>query len=307
MRLWLAHKSEVPLREQIVSQVVLAIVSGGLAAGQRLPSTRELARRTKVHPNTVSAAYRELARAGWVQFRRGSGVYVRSRSRAKALPRSLALDRLIADFFRSAREQSSSLAEIRSRLRHWLALQPPDHFLVIEPDEELRRILVTELEKELPLPVTGAGLEACTKPDALTGAVPLSLPSKLEAVTALLPEGTEVLPLQVRSVPESLAQWIPIPPDSLIAVASRWPDFLKWARTMLLSVGADTDALDFRDARRPRWQEGLRLARAVITDAVTAHSLPRGSRAIVFRMVADSCLRELRDYTKFLAGPLKRP
>jgi hypothetical protein len=72
---------------------------------------------------------------------------------------------------------------------------------------------------------------------------------------------------------------------------------------MLLSVGTDTDALDFRDARKPRWQEGLRLARAVITDAVTAKSLPKGCRAIVFRMVADSSLRELREYTKFLATP----
>lgn len=303
MRLWLSHKSDVPLREQIVSQVVLAIVSGELATGQRLPSTRELARRAKVHSNTVSAAYRELASIGWVQFRRGSGVYVRTRTQAKALPPSLALDRLISDFFRAARQQGASLAHIRSRLRHWLAVQPPDHFLVIEPDEELRRILVTELQEGLPWPVAGAGMEACSQPEVLMGAVVLCLPSKLEAVTGRLPEGIEVTPLQVRSVPGSLAQWMPIPPDSLIAVASRWPDFLRWARTMLLSVGADTDALDVRDARKPRWREGLRLALTVITDVVTAKSLPKGCRAIVFRTVADASLGELREYTKFLGKP----
>jgi GntR family transcriptional regulator len=303
MRLWLAHKSEVPLREQIVSQVVLAIVSGELRAGQRLPSTRALAHRTTVHANTVSAAYRELARAGWVQFRRGSGVYVRPRARARPLPAGLALDRLISDFFRAAREQGASLAKVRSRLRHWLALQPPDHFLVIEPDEELRRILVTELEQALPWRVMGAGPEACKQPEALTGAAILCRPSKLDAVTALLPHGTEVTPLRVRSVSESLAQWMPIPPDSLIAVVSRWPDFLKWARTLLLSAGADRDALDVRDARKPGWREGLRLARAVITDVVTAGSVPRGCRAIVFRVIADASVQELREYTRLLAAP----
>lgn len=305
MRLWLSHKSEVPLREQLVSQLVLAIVSGDLGAGQRLPSTRELARRTKVHANTVSAAYRELARAGWVQFRRGSGVYVHSPSQAKPLPRSFALDRLISDFFRAARQKGASFAQIRARLRHWLALRPPDHFLVIEPQPDLREILVHELREAVRLPVAGVGMEACGQPDALAGAVLLCLPSKYEAVSVRLPEGSELLSLQVRSVPESLAQWMPIPLDSLIAVASRWPDFLKWARTMLLSAGADTDALDFRDARRPQWQQGLRLARAVITDVVTAQKIPRGPRVIVFRMLSDSCLNELRDYTKFLGTPLR--
>src|SRR5690349_18313800 len=60
MRLWLARGSEIPIREQVVTQVVLGILSDELPPGARLPSTRELARRFRVHANTVSAAYREL-------------------------------------------------------------------------------------------------------------------------------------------------------------------------------------------------------------------------------------------------------
>ena len=60
MRLWFARGSAVTLREQLVTQLVLAILSGDLHPGERLPSTRELARRYRIHPNTVSAAYREL-------------------------------------------------------------------------------------------------------------------------------------------------------------------------------------------------------------------------------------------------------
>src|SRR5437868_3938340 len=77
MRLWLSKQSEVPLREQLARQIMFGVLSGDLKPGERLPSTRELARRFRIHPNTVSAAYRDLERAGWLEVRKGSGVYVR--------------------------------------------------------------------------------------------------------------------------------------------------------------------------------------------------------------------------------------
>src|SRR5215213_9276189 len=101
MRLWVSKNSDVPLREQLVRQIMLGVVSDDLKPGQRLPSTRELARRFRIHSNTVSAAYRELARRGWLEFRKGSGVYVRPRSSddtRAALDAPLELDRLISAF-----------------------------------------------------------------------------------------------------------------------------------------------------------------------------------------------------------------
>src|SRR5688500_19380741 len=83
MRLWLSKSSEVPIREQLITQITLGIVSNDLKPSERLPSTRDLARRYSIHANTVSAAYRELARRGWVEFRKGSGVYVRLRADEK--------------------------------------------------------------------------------------------------------------------------------------------------------------------------------------------------------------------------------
>ena len=76
MKLWLAKNSEIPIKEQLIAQVRVAVAAGDLKAGDRLPSTREIARRFAVHPNTVSAAYRELARLGDVVKRNGSGVFV---------------------------------------------------------------------------------------------------------------------------------------------------------------------------------------------------------------------------------------
>ena len=145
MQLWFARGSEVIIREQLVTQVILGILSDDLAPGQRLPSTRELARRFRLHPNTVSAGYRQLERERWVEFRHGSGVYVRERKPELAPSSALALDQLIAKLFRSARKLGAPLSTVRSRLRQWLELQPPDHFLLIEPEEELRRIVAKEI------------------------------------------------------------------------------------------------------------------------------------------------------------------
>jgi DNA-binding transcriptional regulator YhcF (GntR family) len=126
MQLWFARGSEVTIREQLVTQVILGILSDDLAPGQRLPSTRELARRFRLHPNTVSAGYRQLERERWVEFRHGSGVYVGERKPELAPSSALALDQLILRLFRSARELGAPLNTVRSRLRQWLELQPPD-------------------------------------------------------------------------------------------------------------------------------------------------------------------------------------
>ncbi len=168
MRLWLSKSSEVPLREQLVTQIRLGILSGDLKVKQKLPSTRELARRFSIHSNTVSAAYHELHRNGWVEVRQGSGVYVRGRSAVRTPGHEL--DEAIARFFKTARTGGHSLREIQARLQHWLALQPPDHFLVIEPDQELRQILMTEIRQATGARVAGAGVDDCGDAELLTGA-----------------------------------------------------------------------------------------------------------------------------------------
>jgi DNA-binding transcriptional regulator YhcF (GntR family) len=302
MQLWFARGSEVTIREQLVTQVVLSILSDDLTPGQRLPSTRELARRFHLHPNTISAGYRQLEKERWVEFRHGSGVYVRD-SKPDVVPSSaLALDQLIDRLFTSARELGAPLATVRSRLRQWLELQPPDHFLLIEPDENLRRILEAEITQSVTLPVQSCSLDDCPKsPD---GAIPVVLPNRVASVRQVLPEGTDVLTLQVRSVPTSLAEWLPAKSGTLIGIASGWPNFLKLARTMLHAAGFHADALVFRDSRKANWQRGLQQTAAVVCDTVTAAQLPVGCRAIPFPLLSESSIGELRRYVEFIQNPL---
>lgn len=296
MRLWLSKNSEVPIREQLVTQIILGITSGDLAPGARLPSTRELARRFRVHANTVSSAYRELTERGWIELRSGSGVYVRTLDGAEPQPDPhLELDRLIADFLRDARGRGYTRLEVQRRVEGWLALQPPDHFLVIESDGELRRILEHEISENTNFRVRGVGLDDLHDAD-LAGAAPVTIYSQAEIVRARLPAGTTLLPLHTRSVPDALRGEQPPPSDALIAVVSGWQGFLRYARHVLLAAGLDPDALDFRHTSEAGWQRGLRASRFVITDRLTAANLPTGVSARVFTFIADSSLQELRSF-----------
>lgn len=294
MRLWISKNSEVPIREQLVTQIVLGIVSNDLKVAERLPSTRELARRYDIHANTVSAAYRELAKRGWVEFRKGSGVYVRARNDEPVEDR-LALDQLIGRFFRNLREDGYSLAEIQAGVQRSLSLQRPDHFLLIEPDPELREILVAEISTATKVKVRGTAPEHF---DGAAGAVPLVLYGHLEGHAHRIKPETDLLVLHSASVVESMRGQTRPSPEALVAIVSRWPEFLRWARTMLVAAGLDADALSFRDGRERSWEKGLRSATFVITDSLMAPRIPAGCDVKVFRVLSESSLKELREYAE---------
>ena len=305
MRLWFARGSAVTLREQLVTQIVLAILSGDLRSGERLPSTREVARRYRIHPNTVSAAYRELKDGQWVVRRHGSGVFVADEKPGGTLPAGIALDRLVAEMVRKARGLGVSMVAVRARLQHWCEVQPPDRFLLIEPDPELRRIAAVEIGAAVSeLRVETCALDSREITAGLEGAVPVVFSSKEKAARRMLPDDHELIVLHASSVPKSLAAWLPAPRDLLVAVASRWPEFLSKGRTMLVAAGFDAESLLVRDARKANWQRGLGAVRAVVCDVETAKRVPKGVLAVTFPVVSEESLGELRRYGEFVRGKL---
>lgn len=301
MQFWFSRTSEVSIREQLATQIVLGIVSGELTPGDRLPSTRELARRFRLHPNTVSAGYRQLQRGKWVQFRKGSGIYVAAPAQ---LPSSgeIALDQLIGEFFRAARKLDAPLSEVRSRLRHWMELQPPDHFLVLEPDDELARILVSELRKVASLPVRSCRVtDYSAKSD---GAVPVAVSFSLKAVRESVTRQTEILTLQLRSAGASLAKHLPASKNALVGIVSRWAPFLANARTMLIAAGFHPDSLVLRNASQPNWQRGLKETATIVCDSMIAGELEGTPPVLSFSLLSEASLEQVREYEEFIRRPL---
>jgi DNA-binding transcriptional regulator YhcF (GntR family) len=298
MRLWLNRTGEVSLREQLITQVELAILCKELRPGERLPSTRELARRFGIHANTASAAYRELEQEGWLEFRHGSGVFVRATRPSAPLSPELAVDQLIGDMAAKARKMGAAESLVRARLRRWLQNQPPSRWLVIEPDPELCAIVIHEMELALALPVAGCTPEECNAPGILEGSMFVVLPSKAAGVRKLLPAGNELTVLDVHPVaPELLARlqrYLPEHAGELIGIASRWKDFQRIARTMLVAAGLDPESLLVRDATQAGWKRGLDATAGVVCDSVTARELPAGVFPLRFTLLDEPTLAELR-------------
>lgn len=298
MRLWLNRSVEVPLREQLITQIVLGILTREMPPGERLPSTRELARRFGIHPNTASAAYRQLQEEGWLESRHGSGVFVSSARPTAALSLEMAVDQLIGELAAKAHKMGVSDALLRTRLRRWLSFQPPARWLLIEPDDALRKIVMHEMEGNLALPVTGCMPRDCAAAEILERAIPVVLPSKAAAVRKLLPPDIELTVLQVRPVTAplqaSLQRYLPEHATDLIGIASPWSEFQRIAQTMLIAVGLRPESLLVRDGARPGWKRGLEATSGVVCDALTAQQLPKGCFPMVFRLLSEESFSQLR-------------
>ncbi|MBX3136495.1 PLP-dependent aminotransferase family protein [Candidatus Obscuribacterales bacterium] len=72
----ISSTSDVPLHRQIYEELRRAILSGRLARGKRVPSTREMSKSVGVARATVSMAYDYLLSEGYFEAYRGSGTYV---------------------------------------------------------------------------------------------------------------------------------------------------------------------------------------------------------------------------------------
>ena len=83
--LHMTHDSSCPLYKQIVRGIIAKIESRQLLPGDRLPSTRSLARANGISRLTVLKAYQELWSLGYVESRPGSYTTVRKRLRPAGL------------------------------------------------------------------------------------------------------------------------------------------------------------------------------------------------------------------------------
>ena len=78
-------RDRTPIYAQLERALRAAIATGRLAAGDQLPTVRQLAVELSINANTVARVYAELERAGILETRRGVGTFV-SATPAQAHP-----------------------------------------------------------------------------------------------------------------------------------------------------------------------------------------------------------------------------
>lgn len=77
-------EDQVPLFEQLISQVKAAVQSGKVHSGDALPSIRQLANDLELNSKTVAKAYRLLERDSIIQTRGYRGTFVHPEAKANS-------------------------------------------------------------------------------------------------------------------------------------------------------------------------------------------------------------------------------
>ena len=76
-------KSRKSIYQQVVDKLKEMIIKGELHADDKLPSVRDFSKTLLINPNTVSKAYKELEREGYIYTTNGLGTYVAEQSSVK--------------------------------------------------------------------------------------------------------------------------------------------------------------------------------------------------------------------------------
>src|SRR5579863_1979070 len=94
----LDSQSGVPVYRQLIDQVLAGIASSTLAAGDQLPTVRQVAVDLSINPNTVMRAYRELEIRGVLDTQQGTGTFISDRKVKQDEPeRTRVLDQLVSE------------------------------------------------------------------------------------------------------------------------------------------------------------------------------------------------------------------
>ena len=115
--------SGVPIYRQLIDQIRAQVAGGRLAAGEFLPSVRQVAEELQVNPMTVSKAYSILERDGVVELVRGQGMRVRENATNGKVRREALLP-LLQQVAATARQLSLRPEQVLAQLKP--LLEDPD-------------------------------------------------------------------------------------------------------------------------------------------------------------------------------------
>jgi DNA-binding transcriptional regulator YhcF (GntR family) len=228
-------------------QIKHLILTGNFEVGSRLPSIRAMAGFLRVNRNTVARVFSDLEREGYVESRRGSGVYVvEPPVEAEDLKRQEVLERVMD----LAAAQGVPVDDLAYALLARAGAKPQEKtsILFVECTRAELDQFSSELEDQLPVEVEKVLLEDLA--DRISGAE--DLPWRLAVTTffhihevqdIVEPHGIEVIALLAEATLESLQRLMELPSGTLVGVVG-------WGRTCMENLsrsieGAGLDHLNF--------------------------------------------------------------
>ena len=279
MDLRINSKSHVPVHVQLEGQIKHLILTGGFEVGSRLPSIRAMAGFLRVNRNTVARVFTDLEREGYVESRRGSGVYViEPPVEAEDLKRQEVLERVMG----LAAAQDVPVEDLAYALLARAGARPQEKVPIafIECTRAELNQFSEEIEEQLPVEVERVLIEDLA--DRVSG---MDDPPWRLAVTTFFhihevqelvePYGIEAVALLAEATLESLQRLMELPSGTRVGVVG-------WGRTCMQNLsrsieGAGLDHLDFVQVYVEEGPEevldALGRVRAVVCASITARRL----------------------------------
>jgi len=260
-------------------QIKHLILTGSFEVGSRLPSIRAMAGFLRVNRNTVARVFSDLEREGYVDSRRGSGVYVvEPPVDVEDIKRQEVLERVMD----LAAAQGVPVEDLAYALLARAGAKPQEKtpILFIECTRAELDQFSSELEEQLPVEVERVLIEDLF--DRVSGVE--ALPWRLAVTTffhihevqeVVEPHGIEAVALLAEATLESLQRLMELPSGTPVGVVG-------WGRTCMENLsrsieGAGLDHLDFVQVNVDQGPEEVLAAlgrvRAVVCASVTARRL----------------------------------
>ena len=279
MDLQINSKSHVPVHVQLEGQIKHLILAGRFEVGSRLPSIRALAGYLRVNRNTVARVISDLEGEGYVESRRGSGVYVvRPPVDEEEAKRHEVLERVMD--LTAARGIPIEELAYALLARGGVRPQEKTPILFVECTREELDQFSDELEEQLPVEVERVLLEDLA--ERVSGEE--DLPWRMAVTTffhvhevqdIVEPRGIEAVALLAEANIESLRRLTELPEGTPVAVVG-------WGRTCMENLsrsieGAGLDHLRFVqvyvDEQTDEVLETLEEVDAVVCASITAMKL----------------------------------
>lgn len=296
MDLVLSRQGGVSVRDQLVTQIQLQVLGGSLLPGQKLPSVRALARRLKVHPNTISAAYQSLVATGVLAVQRGAGVFVNGRG-PLGIQEASVLDDMIRAALHAALRKGFTGEQIRAAVQRWVAAGPPDRVVVVDPYPQMGELLVHEVRRGLDVEVSSCTIVDVERdPSLLRGAVALVLPYHVETLRRIAP-GAALAVMNVEVSAGDREAIESLPEGAIVLVVSHSPTVLPVATVVIKTMrGDDVHVETHLVSASKAWRRIASAADVVFADALSVEEVAKAKpkRLREVRITTEAALDRLR-------------
>jgi len=245
MKFTINKESSVPIRDQLIEQLGLAIASGSLKPQEKLPSIRALADRLGVHYSTITAAYNHMADTGLLEVRQGSGVRVASSGRRYENENtSLSIDEMFNDFLARASERGYSVDDVKACVSRLNSRSAVKRILAVDGNKDFFQIIQGELSPHFQIPVV------CITPDELMQdlkqideSLVVSSLYHLFTFQKHIKDLTRLVACNIEPARNELEQVEKLPKSSLLALVSTSPHLMEMAAKLVAAMRGDEVAV----------------------------------------------------------------